>query len=160
MEKWANPEIAEKMLDGLKRGTQTVKERAKNNFVDYVCPVCKRSYKMKQWEINNRKACSPKCAANVGYEKKLENIRKMTEINRLKKQQERYEIKEFIVTWSYDNKEVILNCPLNKIKGNLDPLLRLVEEEYHVKDIRSVMLCFNITSRKEFILYLRKLVED
>lgn len=160
MEKWANPEIAEKMLDGLKKGTQTVKERARDSFIEYICPVCKTSYKMKQWEVNGRKACSLKCAAKVDFDKKLEHLKEITEINYQKKLQERNEIKQLVLQWIYENKETILNCPLNKITMQLQPLLSIIEEKYNIKDIRSVMLCFNITSRKEFILYLKNIIKD
>lgn len=148
------------MLNGLKKGTQTAKERAKDNFVDYVCPVCNIAYKMKQWEVNGRKACSLKCAAKLNYEANTKHLRKLSEINHQKKLQEKNKIKQFVIEWTYNNKEIILNCPLNKITTHLQPLLTAIEENYHIKDMRSVMLCFDITSRKEFVLHLQNIIKD
>ena len=160
LKKWEDPEIAEKMLDGLKRGTQTAKERAKENFVDFVCPVCHTPYKMKQWEINGRKTCSLKCAATLNYEQNLKHLQQITQSNYDKTLQRRTEIKEFIIEWCKNNSDIISNCPLNKITTQLQPLILIVEEKYSIKDIRSRMACFDFTSRKKFITYLQNIINN
>lgn len=160
LEKWANPELSEKMLNGLRKGTETIKERAKDNFVEFVCPVCKNTYKMKQWEINGRKTCSLKCAAQMNYDSNTQHLKELSKTNRYKTQQERYKIKQFVMQWALDNKDIILNCPLNKITTQLNPLLEIIEEQYKIKDFRSVMACFDINSRKQFVLHLQDVIKN
>lgn len=160
LEKWANPELAEKMLDGLRKGIHTVKERAKDNFVEFTCPVCNKTYKMKLWETNGRKTCSLKCAAQMNYDSNTQHLKALSEARHEKTQQERYEIKQFIIKWAFDNKDIILHCPLNKITTQLKPLLEIIEEKYKIKDFRSIMLCFDITSRKKFITHLQNVVQN
>ena len=160
LEKWANPQIAEKMLSGLRKGTEVVKEKAKDNFVTFVCPVCNKSYKMKQWEANYRKTCSLKCAAQINYDKNVEHLKIISEMNHQTKLNERNKIGEFIINWAKNNKDVVLNCPLNNITTQLKPLMTEIEEKYHIKDMRSVMLCFDLTSRKDFVLYLQNLIKQ
>lgn len=66
--KWQNTECAEKMREGLRKGTETVKQRALENFVDFECPYCHKIIRVKPWEAKSKKYCSKECAdkAKVG----------------------------------------------------------------------------------------------
>ena len=48
------------MLNGLRKGTETVKEKSKLNFIEHVCPICNRIFKTKNY--NSHKYCSLQCA--------------------------------------------------------------------------------------------------
>jgi len=160
LEKWSNPQTAEKMLNGLIKGTETVKKQAKENFVLFTCPVCNKVIELKPGEANNRKVCSVKCTGKINYEKNIARLEKMSIANQHRKAEIRNEIKQFIIRWVYDNKELVLHCPLNKITTQLKPLLSAIEEKYQIKDFRSIMLSFGMTSRKEFISYLQSMVNE
>lgn len=49
-ERWENPEIAEKMLEGLRKGTETIKNRTLENYIEKVCPNCNQTFKIKPYE--------------------------------------------------------------------------------------------------------------
>ena len=75
-EKWKNPKIAEKMLEGLRKGTETCKLRAANNFVKVICPMCGKEFNKKPYE--HKVYCSLQCASKdpVNYSKGLERANK------------------------------------------------------------------------------------
>ena len=160
LQKWANPDTAAKMRNGLRKGIETIKERAKENFVDFTCPVCQRPFKMKQWETNGRKTCSLKCAAKLNYNTNKQHLQTLSELNHQKTLQQRNAIKDVVINWATNNQEIVLNCPFNKITTQLQPLMDIVQEQYNIKDLRSIMLCFDITSRKKFILYLQNFIKN
>ena len=157
-QKWQNPETARKMRDGLRKGTETCKKNAKSNFIEYMCPNCHKTMLLKPWQVKNRTACSIKCAAAINKEKNDAHLREINIKNQEKFAIHRTLIKDFIIQWCKNNQEVVMNCPLNKITTSLQPLIIEIEKQYGIKDIRSITLCFNITSRKEFLKYLQQLI--
>ena len=60
-EKWVNPEIAEKMLNGLRKGTETVKKQALVNFRKSVCKHCGKEFTYRHMDMNSHRFCSKEC---------------------------------------------------------------------------------------------------
>lgn len=49
------------------------------------------------------------------------------------------------------NKDLIINCPYNKITTTLQPMLN----DFDINDIRTIFVCFNVKGRKELLTYLK-----
>lgn len=148
-ERWKDPEVAARMLEGLKKGVQVMKERKGEIRVERIikkCELCGEEFESRPAE--NRKFCSQKCASkhasNIASEKKKEEYQILSENK-----------KTLIENWALENKELILKCPLNKISTNLEPLLKLTE----LNDWRSLTKIIGETSRKEFLIYLKNFVK-
>lgn len=153
IEKWKNPEIVEKMVAGLKEGTRRWKEKSKNNFVIFKCSVCEKEIPVKPHILKIKKYCSIACSIKDGtYINGIINgrIAKIEKNKLLKK-----EIFIDILSWAKNNKDLILNCPYNKIVSTFKPLLVIIEQKYNIIDIRSLFSCFNVKSKKEFLKYLK-----
>jgi group I intron endonuclease len=147
-DRWQNPEIAERMRKGLEKGVQAMKEKKGEVRVQRViknCELCGSPFESRPAE--KRKFCSRTCAAKnasiIAAKKKIEENKKENPKLTL------------IKNWTIENKEIVINCPLNKISTNLDPLLSLVG----VSDWRSLTTILDTTSRKDFLLKLKELVK-
>lgn len=153
-EKWKNEEIAKRMMEGLRKGTETVKKNKK--LFQFQCPVCGKILYESYYQVKNRKHCSLKCAAasgscKKGLEQSIINIRE-------RNIETKTVIKKFIIDWAMDHKDTVMNCPYNKITTTLQELLDLIYEEYNIKDFRSIYLCLEATSRKDFLKKLKEII--
>lgn len=151
IDKWNNPKIALKMKNGLRKGTKIYVDKIKGTYkidrINITCLNCGKIFKARPKE--NRKVCSSQCAAVIGSK------------NATKKIHESYikthkNTKKLVYEWVMNNRNIVEKCPLNKINTNLSPLLELTE----INDWRTLTraVC-NTESRKEFLLYLKKLVK-
>lgn len=71
------------------------------------------------------------------------------------------EIKNEIEKWVINNKEIVLNCPKNKIRATLSDLIDLINNKYGLKDIRSLYDCFdNVKNMKSFLIELQKFIPE
>lgn len=156
-EKWENPQTASKMLEGLKKGTETTKEKAKENYVTWNCLYCGAEMKGKPWEKKKYKFCSSECFGKYNAEsgKAKEMADKAGIIKHENNIVLKSEIKETIVNWVKSNKKIVLTCPFNKITTTLKDLFELLENDYHLKDFRSYFICFEVKGRKEFLSVLK-----
>lgn len=156
--KWANEETAQRMLAGLRKGTETVKRRAKNNFVTIQCLNCGKHINVKPFEAKTKKFCSLSCLGE--YNKKTGKAQEASEIaanlahkNNLSRKEI---IKKDIISWALANKDIVFSCPMNKISTTLNPLLTFIKEKYGIKDFRSLFICFGVKNRKDFLLKLKE----
>lgn len=161
-ERWENPEIAAKMKAGLQKGTESWVVQCENNRVLFICPYCGSKQMLPPWVAKNKSACSQQCKAkHGGFKERNEKASSQALItnkernNKLKK-----EIKCFILAWCEQNKNIVLNCPSNKITTTLKPLLELIKSQYNIIDIRSLFKCFDVTNRKDFLLYLKNYLNN
>ena len=60
-------------------------------------------------------------------------------------------LSEKILKWCVENKELVINCPYNKITTTLKPML----DYFQINDIRSIFICFNVKNRKDLLTYLK-----
>lgn len=151
--KWKNEDVASKMLEGLRKGTETVKKNASHNFVKCVCEHCGKEFYLKPFESKNRKYCSIQCLDD--HNKSSNLMQEISKLSAIKAHQtnvdNKNEIKFFILQWCSKHKDLVLNCPKNKISSTLSELFSILEKEYGFKDKRSYYLCFNVKSLKDFL---------
>ena len=62
--KWLNPETSKKMLDGLRKGNETQKNKSKKTKV-LTCAYCGKEIVLSTWETNRRIYCGGQCATNA-----------------------------------------------------------------------------------------------
>lgn len=142
--KWENPEIAEKMLEGLRKGTETVKQKASSNYIEHECPVCHKIFKTKNW--NSHKYCSLECA-NKDLKSTLKNKSELG----VKAIKEKYNETQnnrmsLIIEWLKieENIKTVQNAKLNDLK-----YLNTLSEYIGVKDPRSLAKVLNVTNKKD-----------
>lgn len=158
-DKWANEETAKRMLEGLRKGTETTKQKAKTNFVVVKCLQCGKEIKLKPHQAKDRKFCSNDCLGK--YNKITGRTKEASEIAAYVAHQSNLDrkevIKKDILDWVSSNKEIVLYCPKNKISTTLEPLFNFIKVKYGVKDFRSLFICFEVSNRKDFLDKLKKL---
>lgn len=154
--KWQNEECAAKMKEGLRKGTETVKLKAMENFVDFECPHCHKIIKVKPWELKSKKYCSQKCANEAEADKRREFLQKATiknieTYNSIKK--ERFNL---ILDWLKleENQNIVLNCKMNKLTF-LNGLCSFIG----IKDPRSLAKVLDVSNRKDIVIKLRELIK-
>lgn len=152
--KWQNEECASKMREGLRKGTETCKLRAQENFVDFECPYCHKIIKLKPWEARQRKYCSQECSQKARHEETLKNIQLATKVNIENYSKVREERLEKIKEWLKDNKQLVLNCKLNKLT-----FLNDLADFVGVKDTRTLGKVLNTSGKKDIIVKLKELIK-
>lgn len=152
IEKWKNEETSAKMRAGAIKGLNTFYENCRNKRVECICPVCGSLRIRPLWEAKKYRFCSNKCAGKIVGIKGV-----MAARDKLMRENIEYkkEISIFILQWVLENKELVLSCPYNKITTTLIPLLNEIRMKYEIIDFRTLFLCFNVSSRKEFLKYLK-----
>lgn len=152
--KWENPEIAEQMLEGLRKGTETVKERAKLNYEERTCLNCNSTFKVKSWE--KKQFCCNKCSSEYLHKKGVlqQSLQKANEVNKqifIETQDKRYSL---ILEWLKDHQSEVMNCKMNSL-GFLNEL----ESYIGVKDARTLAKVLNVSGRKNTVYKLRELIK-
>lgn len=156
-EKWSNPITAQKMLDGLKKGTEVWQQQCREQRVSFKCPYCGKVKLLPKWEAEHKQCCSIECKKKHGGCKDV--AVKASQIAAEKVHERNLLIKEdmgkFVLEWSNTHRDLINSCPLNKISPTLEPLMQEIEAKYQIKDIRCLFICFGVKNKKEFIRYLQ-----
>ena len=140
------------MLEGLRKGTETCKLKAENNYIMHICPVCGTEFKTKNW--NSHVYCSLECAnmhlkdslldkSRLGVEK-IKDQYKETKENR----------NNLIIEWVKNNTEIIINAKLNNLTFLKDLALFI-----GVKDTRSLGKVLDVTYKKDILNKLKELVK-
>lgn len=152
-ERWQNKEIAAKMLEGLQKGTQTIKTRSKNYYEERICIVCQKPFKVKPYY--KKRICSKECVCE--YNKVHNNgLSVALKINEQQLQQKRKNQLQLIKNWIVDNKNVFVNLKMNRLSCIFEPLKQLL----NVKDERSISIILGTKSRKEFVTKLSKMYAE
>lgn len=153
-EKWNNPEMAEKMRQGLLKGAETMKRNAKT--YPFTCPVCNRTFYYSKHVLESRKFCSNKCAGKgIDWKKRVYHS---AELNHNRNIERKKIIKNDILEWVYQNENIVLNCPYNKISTNLVDLKNLLLDKYNIKDWRTIYICFDVNNLKELLDKLKETI--
>lgn len=161
---WDDYDTAEKMLYGLRKGTEIWKEKCREKRIKFICPICGEEAYMCEYEIKNRSTCGKSTCKNK-YSKihktYIKGLNKANEVNKNKYREESLKIKEYVLNWAKENKEVVLNCPKNKIITTLNDLILCVEKEFNIKDIRSISKkCCGTNSKIKFLEWLQKNIKN
>jgi hypothetical protein len=142
------------MREGLRKGTETIKQRALENFVDFECPVCHKVIKLKPCEAKHRTYCSQECSQKARHEEVIEKAKLATQVNMenyAKLKDERYNL---ILKWLHDNKELVLNCKMNRLN-----FLNDLAEFIGVKDTRTVGKVLGVSGKRDIIIKLKELIK-
>lgn len=151
-EKWRNPITAEKMRNGLLMGAETMKRNAKK--YPFICPVCNKTFYYQKNVAENKKYCSLSCATKGGaWKLGVDQAKKIIHAKNIENKQV---IKDDIIKWSYENKEIIDHCPYNKIETTLSGLKTLLVEKYGIKDLRSIFICFDVKNKRTLLDKLKE----
>ena len=149
-ERWKDPEIADRMRKGLESGVIAMKKskgKQKVERIKYTCSHCGKEFFAREKE--NRHYCSKTCAGVGGFQLASERVHE----EYLKRH---LTTKDLVHNWVIENREIVENCPLNKISTNLMPLLKITK----IDDWRTLTKAVaNTQSRKEFLLYLKNYVK-
>lgn len=150
-EKWKNPKIAVKMKEGLRNSGLSQKGKLRVERTENQCKYCKKTFIKK---ITDTKIfCSSSCS--LKYHSKLTG-KAISE----KHSHKHKEMREFIIEWCFNNKEIIRQCPYNSISTTLYELLELIEEKFKIKDMRAICISTcGKSSRKEFLNYLKNIID-
>lgn len=155
--KWTNPETAKRMLEGLRKGTETVKHKALVNFKTTKCKQCNIEFTYRPCDVNQTvpKFCSNSCY-NI-YMKKVSknNLKIATQFNIINKNKERQIIKQKLLDW-LPNFYKFQNIPMNKLTPLFEELMPLCG----YKDPRTLILVLGFTSKKEFFKKLSKMYAE
>lgn len=155
-QKWKNPKIAKRMLEGLQKGTETVKQQALVNFKSIICNYCGKEFTYRPCDTagHTPKFCSDECLSlyRKNYNPGLEIANKK---NKELKNQEKDFIKQKIFNW-LPNFKKFKNLPLNR----LNPLFEELMPICGYKDPRTLMSVLNITSKKNFYKELSKIYAE
>lgn len=154
--KWKNRTIAVKMREGLDKGRRTIIANSIKNKIEWTCPVCGKSLRLTNSEIKTKQYCSLSC--NGKSDKNLDNLKNMSEINRLKKSEWRLNVESYVLSWCKANKKEIEDCKYNSIEKGLRNLMCELNIEYGISDLRSLFGCFPVKNRKELLKYLKNYI--
>lgn len=150
--KWENPEMASKMLEGLRKGTETCKLKAENNYIMHICPVCGAEFKTKNW--NSHVYCSLECANMHLKDSLLEKSRLGVEKIKDQYKETKENRNNLIIEWVKNNTEIIIKAKLNNLTFLKDLALFI-----GVKDTRSLGKVLDVTYKKDILNKLKELVK-
>lgn len=149
IEKWNNPETAAKMRNGLTKATEIWIKQCEEKRVDFICPICGKILTLPKWEAEKRKTCGPSCGGKTSNQ--IAHVRELGEIKHQNNIESKKDLGNKILAWCKQNKDLIINCPYNKITTTLQPMLN----DFDINDIRTIFVCFNVKGRKELLTYLK-----
>lgn len=151
-ERWDDPEIAARMVDGLRKSGKAQLGKIKVPRVVRQCSVCQSNFNT--LTSSSQVYCSQSCAGKTA-------IKLATEAYVKKRDDLKLEIKEFSINWALSNRDVIQKAPYNRISTCLAPLTEEIYNRYDVKDYRiiSKAICGK-ESRKEMMKFLKQIVND
>ena len=143
------------MLNGLRKGTETVKKQALVNFRKSVCKHCGKEFTYRPMDMNSHRFCSKECLS-LFRKNNNKGLIAATKANKIKRQQQNASIINTISLWLKDNGYKLQNIKYNKLQNIFDELKVITS----LQDERSIMRPFNINSRKLFIKELSKMYAE
>jgi endogenous inhibitor of DNA gyrase (YacG/DUF329 family) len=147
---WATESTAKKrMLEGLRKSGLAQKGKLKKPRLTRFCEECGQEFTV--IESSHQKFCSQSCAGK-------DAIKVATEIYVENRLNVHHDIKEYIIQWSKENRDIVLATPLNKIKTTIKPLLEDIQKQFGVKDLRviSKSVFGEDRGRKELLKFMKQ----
>ena len=140
-----------------RKGTETIKRQAELNYIEWICPVCGKTLKLKPFETKNRQTCgSVPCKTAMGTWKK--GVEKAKETVRKKNIEYKKQIKDEIIKWVLSNEETVRSCSYNNISSTLAELHNMIFDKFNIKDWRSIYICFDVKNLKELLDKLKEII--
>lgn len=150
--KWANPECAKRMREGLRKGTETQKRKAAMNFIEHVCPVCKTVFRTKKHDSHTY--CSLRCA-NIALKHTLKaKSQRAAEVAHEALLMRQHKALPLICDWCVKHRNLIENAKFNDLKFLKDLALFV-----GVKDTRSLGKLLNLRYKKEIVWKLKDIIK-
>lgn len=161
---WEDEDISKKMMEGLEKGTETWKKICKENRVKFICPVCGKELHLPNYELKNRNTCGDLyCKNKYAKDNKTytKGLNKANEHNKEKQNAKSHEVKKFVLGWCENNKDIVLSCPKNKIVTTLKDLISEVQNEFNIRDIRSIAHnCCGSNSKIKFLEWMQSNIKN
>jgi hypothetical protein len=146
--KWQNEECATKMREGLRKGTETMKQKGAKNVEERECPICHNKFICKPWE--KKIYCNNSCASK-DEKTYMKGLNAAKEANAKQIAEKDSKNIERVKEWVINNKDLLINVKYNKLTFLSD-----LANYLNLKDVRSVQRIFNAKNRKELV---NKLIE-
>jgi group I intron endonuclease len=160
--RWEDPDIASRMLRGLRKGSEVWKNECHNNRVKFICPQCGDVLFLSQYEAKTKRYCSIDCAKEAGIYKKI--ALKATEragvLAHEKNLKRKRDIADFITDWVINNSDYVMSCKYNNITNHFKPLTNLLRDKYGIFDLRSIYICFNAVNKKDLLRILQNIASE
>lgn len=151
--KWQNPECSKKMLEGLRKGTETVKQKALKNYIEHECPVCHTKFRTKNW--NSHIYCSLECA-NIALKPTLKEKSELgIKAIKEKYQDTKADRYNLILEWlkNKENVDLVNSAKLNNLK-----YLNSLAEYVGIKDTRSLGKVLDVKYKKDIHNKLKEIL--
>ncbi|WP_419956145.1 restriction endonuclease [Neobacillus niacini] len=148
-----NSPAKQKMLEGLRKSGLSQKGKIKTLRITKHCLKCGKEF---QCLITSpKKFCSQQCSGSIA-------IKHATDQYVNQRNKVHGEIRDFIIKWSLENVDLILQTPMNKIKTSINPLVQEIEEQFGVKDLRVISKAVfgEDRGRKELINFMTKVCNE
>jgi group I intron endonuclease len=149
---WDDKDKEIKMRQGLVKATKKWQEICNENRIEWICPICGNTLHLAPYEFRDKKYCSLKCAGKS--QKNIDVLNRNSKNTHLNNMKMKKAMKEDIVKWCLNNKDLVINCPYNKIEPTLKPLMKYLS----IKDLRSIFICFSVKNKKELLNCLKSLL--
>lgn len=162
LEDWKDPELAERMREGLRKATDAWIEKSKGNKIEFVCPECGKVLYLQPYEAKSKRYCSRECSVKAGTFKKIASSNSernaiLAHENNLSRKRD---IGEDIIDWAFENKNHVLDCKNNDITNHYKPLTDYIQNKYGISDLRSLYICFDAKNKKDFAQILKNIVSE
>ncbi|WP_255259815.1 restriction endonuclease [Lentibacillus sp. CBA3610] len=151
---WASNSTAkQRMVVGLKKSGLAQKGKFKKPREIRLCKECGHNFEVIATSIQT--FCTQKCAGNFA-------IRNATKSYINKRKSIHENIRNYIIQWSLQNKDIVIQTPFNKIKSTLEPLIEDIHKEFGVKDFRVISKAVfgKDCGRKELLKFMQKLCNE
>ena len=130
--------------------------RILNTKKPFTCPVCHKTFYYPKHIAESKKFCSSECAVKgMDWQK---GVYESARLNHERNIERKKVIKNHIIEWTLHNEKIVLNCPYNKITTNLDGLIDMLTEQYNIKDLRTIFICFDVKNLKELLDKLKEII--
>lgn len=156
-ENWNDPNLAKRMMDGLKSATKTWQKISMEKRIECTCLLCGKKFSLPKCEAYKRKFCSQDCANafNIKIATQVASIR-----NHEYAEAKHREVYQDVIKWINENSDIILDCPKNSIGTRLIDLQCLLKEKHNISDWRTIskIICGN-TSKKKMLEEMIQIVK-
>ncbi len=151
---WNSNSVAKKrMIEGLRKSGLSQKGKIKTPREARHCMLCSNKYIV--MKTSTRIYCSRECSGKVA-------IKLASDAYVKKRDFIHAEIRNYVIQWTMENKELVLATPFNKINSTIKPMMDEIHRRYNVKDIRVISkTVFGVDrGRKELLKFMKKLCSE
>lgn len=145
---------------GLRKGTEVWKEICRGRRIELTCPVCGRKFYLPPNEAKKRTYCSYECSVVGNTEIFAAHIKLASRLKHERKELQNIEISDTIYNWAREHRELVLNCPYNKISTTLCGLQEVIKQQYGLVDWRTIGSAIGCTSKRCLLQKLKQYLNE